>query len=231
MQYLGGKSAIASKLADFIKQRHPEAKRVIEPFCGGGAMTVALAQRFETVEASDVHPDLILMWQALKEGWQPPGQLTEREYMELKTAAPSALRGFAGFGCSYGGKWFGGFARSVGRSHVDESKRGMLHDAALMQNVNFQNRDFSTSSVQAGDVVYCDPPYVETTKYASNFSSYKFWFTVRNWTKLGAHVYVSEYRAPMDFERVWQSDVTSNMRKDKGIEGLYVYKGGGFRFA
>lgn len=48
---------------------------------------------------------------------------------------------------------------------------------------------------------------------------------MRKWIVLGAQVYVSEYRAPMDFERVWHFEKYSGIRRDKGVEGLYVMKG------
>ena len=62
--------------------------------------------------ASDSHEDLILMWQALMRGeMEPFADVTEVEYAALKTAAPSARRGFVGFGASFGGGWFGGYGR------------------------------------------------------------------------------------------------------------------------
>lgn len=67
-------------------------------------MTLALAKVGFRVHASDNHEDLILMWQALMRGeTEPFADVTETEYVSLKTATPSARRGFAGFGSSFGG--------------------------------------------------------------------------------------------------------------------------------
>jgi hypothetical protein len=38
-----------------------------------------------------------MMFQALQQDWLPPEYVSE----ELKTAQPSALRGYVGFACSY----------------------------------------------------------------------------------------------------------------------------------
>jgi hypothetical protein len=57
------------------------------------------------------------MWQALMRGeTEPFADVTEAEYATLKTAAPSARRGFVGFGASFGGGWFNGYGRQPGQS-------------------------------------------------------------------------------------------------------------------
>lgn len=77
------------------------------------------------------------MWQALQQGWQPPEIITKDEYYYVKEHKDEnpALTGFVGFGCSFGGKWFGGLAsnkkgdnyctRAAGKpyegfAHIDE---------------------------------------------------------------------------------------------------------------
>jgi site-specific DNA-adenine methylase len=80
MRYLGGKSAIAADIASFIVANVKDKSLLVEPFCGGGAMTVALAPYFQTVQAYDIHEDLILMWQALRQSWEPPEEISESDY-------------------------------------------------------------------------------------------------------------------------------------------------------
>lgn len=62
----------------------------------------------------DINEYLIEMFKALQNGWLPPQNLTVDEYYYIKNHPNSnkALTGFAGIGCSYSGKWFGGFARN-----------------------------------------------------------------------------------------------------------------------
>ena len=65
MQYQGGKSRIAGAIAAKIRELHTTAAEIWEPFCGGGAVTLALAKAGFRVHASDNHEDLILMWQEI----------------------------------------------------------------------------------------------------------------------------------------------------------------------
>lgn len=225
MQYLGGKSTIAKRIAELIEERERDRGLLIEPFCGGGAMTAALAPLFAEVRSYDVHKDLILMWQALREGWQPPDTLTETEYKSLRYGNPSALRAFAGFGASYGGKWFGGFGRRAAREAqpFQESKRTLLKDIELMRNVIFAQSDFSRIEVPGHAVVYADPPYSGTTDYKTVFSPLRFWHFARQWVTAGARVYVSEYRAPDDFVPVWQHTFTGNMKVKDVTETVFMH--------
>lgn len=215
MKYMGGKSGLAKDLAKVIEG----GSKLWEPFCGGGAMTVVLAPQFETVEASDAHEDLILMWQALCKGWEPPNNVTEDEYRALRMAEPSALRGFVGFACSWGGKWFGGYARGsqtsgAARNYADESSRSLLRDVEKAGNVNFSCKSYTDIKPGPGDVVYADPPYAGTTKYSRIFDSDQFWAVAESWASSGALVFVSEYVAPSGWPCVWEKTYTRNMKAD-----------------
>lgn len=219
MRYLGGKSKTAKRLAAIIGG----GDRLIEPFCGGGAMTAALAPQFNTVEASDIHEDLILMWQAVQAGWEPPGDVSEAEYKALRDAPPSALRGVVGF-CSWGGKWFGGCPRAENRSFFDETRRSILRDVKKVGNVTFSRRDYRDAHVREGDVVYCDPPYVNTTGYkAGKFDTSEFWRVAQGWVDGGATVFVSEMTAPENWRIALEIDIRRGVTGKAMVkERLYV---------
>ncbi len=54
--------------------------------------------------------------------------------------------------------------------------------------------------------MYCDPPCAGTepyTKTCAPFDHDAFWRTMRVWAERGAHVFVSEYTAPADWQPVW----------------------------
>ena len=200
MRYQGGKSRIATSLATKIRELHPTATEIWEPFCGGGAMTLALAKAGFRVHASDNHQDLILMWQALMRGETAPfADVTEPEYQALKTAQPSARRGFVGFGASFGGAWFGGFARFGLRNFSNESYRNCARLIGL--NVAFTLADYAT--VPDSALVYADPPYVGTKPYKGGaaFDHVAFW----SWVKQrNGPTFVSELTGPEDVEIVWR---------------------------
>lgn len=153
MRYQGGKSRIARKIALEIRKLYPQAELINEPFCGGGAMTKALAELGFKVHASDTHPDLIMMWWAMLAGDAAVfADVTEAEYQVLRTAAPSARRGFVGYGASFGGKWFGGFARSGARDHSAEARRNNAQLAIHCNQLTFTHNDYR----QTPDYVLCN---------------------------------------------------------------------------
>lgn len=213
MRYVGGKGRIARAIVDVIAERSPGATVAVEPFMGGGAVTAELAKRFGLVLASDAHEDLALMWQAVSDGWTPPEMVTEDEYARLRSAEPSALRGFVGFGGSFGGKWFGGYARGgktaagTDRNHQGESSRAVTRVGKAIRSgtVALTHADYASAPIVPGSVIYCDPPYAGTQGYATGgFDSVEFWA----WAELAsdvADVYVSEYAAPPWWSCVWQT--------------------------
>ncbi len=211
MQYLGGKSRISKTIAGvMLAERDPEQHTTyLEPFVGGGAVFSQMAPHFDRSIAADTHEDLILMWQAVKEGRVPPDTLTEAEYQELRHAEPSARRAFAGFGCSFGGKWFGGYARPAGsKNYAGTSARSIGRQAPSFRDAEILRADYREFSPGSDTLVYCDPPYANTTGYSTgDFDSDEFWRTMQKWHNNGALVFVSECSAPSYWAPVWSRDV------------------------
>ena len=200
MRYQGGKSRIASHIAAKIRELYPTATEIWEPFCGGGAVTLALAKVGFKVHASDSHEDLILMWQALMRGeTEPFADVTEAEYTSLAKAPPSARRGAVGFGASFGGSWFGGYARTEGRVFIQESYRNCSRLRNL--DITFTLADYTSTPDHV--LVYADPPYAGTTSYesAGKFDHAAFWSWVR---RRQGPTFVSELSGPDDIEIVWR---------------------------
>lgn len=241
MRYVGGKGKIARQLADVIAAS-TDAETVYEPFMGGGAMTAELAGRFTEVIAGDAMEDIAMMWQQVIAGWDPH-PVTESEYRDLRASAEaSAIRGFAGSGCSFGGKWFGGFARGgfnadgTPRNHQAESVRAVGRVAAKLRagNVHVFHKTFLAWPLDCGlrAAIYCDPPYASSGsggQYAPEFSSAEFWA----WADLMSHrhdVFVSEYEAPPGWVSIWegrkrQSLVIGSGVRDVRVERLWVREG------
>ena len=203
MQYVGGKYRQRRAFVPAILGHTPNRDRYLEPFVGGGSMLEWMAPHFAAVRASDIHEDLILMYQALLEGWVPPTSVTREEYYALKSAEPSALRGFVGFSVSFGGKWFGGYA--TGKDVTPETFPGQAYRSlqrvmeGLPDDTQFSRRDYRQWNPRPGTVVYCDPPYERRgVDYVTSvgFDHNQFWKIMDRWVDQGAHVYVSEYHAP-----------------------------------
>ena len=198
MQYVGGKakSGTAARIVAAIVADGAPTEMWWEPFVGGGSVMEQAAPVFGRCAGSDAHPDLIAMWQAVTEGWRPP-EVTREMYTQLRHAEPSALRGFVGFGASFGGKWFGGWGASRGREAWRASARTVARQAEVFQRygVGFFPAVFGTCYPPSGTTVYCDPPYQGVTGYKKGLDRQTFYETVVMWAA-DSHVYVSEYALP-----------------------------------
>jgi len=71
MQYLGGKFHIRKRVAAFVRQHLDADQTYWEPFVGAAWVLAELFPHTPRI-ASDIHPDLIMLWQAIQDGWEPP---------------------------------------------------------------------------------------------------------------------------------------------------------------
>lgn len=198
---------------------------------GGGSVFALMAPHFEAAVANDYSLDLVLLWRALAVGWMPPTSISEEEYAELRKADPSALRAFTGFGCSFGGKWFGGYARDARKTEpfATAQARGLEKKRASFTAAHaITQGDYRSLTPWVGPQiqVYCDPPYANTLGYAAAgaFDIPAFWQTVREWTALGARVFVSEYTAPDDMTCVWEKPRRMDMASADGSKRIVTEK-------
>jgi len=226
MVYLGGKSRIAKKIAKIILDRTTDRDVYLEPFVGGASVFVEMAPHFARSIASDLHPDLIAMWQAVSRGWEPP-YITKERYYELKAGPVCAERGFAGFACSYSGKWWGGYAKpnSKGCDYAQIARNVIAKHVAPFSHASVAcaSYDYWTPAIDDKTVVYADPPYADTTGYACDAPN--VWPTFDLWAKQGAKVFVSEYKAPADWSCIAEFPVKLKTEGGSGetrIERLFT---------
>jgi DNA adenine methylase len=234
MQYMGGKAHIAKRLIKAILNDTAERGMWYEPFVGGGNVLEAAAPYFDTVQASDIHEDLILMWQEGMDGWTPPSFVSREEYETLRNATPSANRGYAGFGASFGGKWFGGYGiTKIDKKHPNaEICRSSYKTVSRQLNIfiendiEFYHADFNDIGLPPNCVVYCDPPYRNTMPYSTGSFRYSLFYSkIREWANSGCIVYVSEMQLP-DFlhtRTVWESS-KRNFMDASGNSSLRIEK-------
>lgn len=236
MQYLGGKTLIAKQLASVINDYRRPGQEVWDAFCGGLSVTAALEED-GPVYATDVNAALIALYQATASGWRPPAVVT-REAYEAAKALPDSdpMKAFCGFGSSFGGKWFGGYAptRYVektatthgGVSNPVLGSLRMLGRRARDRSITFGCVDFL--SVEPGPtdrLIYCDPPYAGTTAYdgAPPLDRALFERRVAEWARFTL-VFVSEYDFPLGSE-VWSSSASTSVgsgRVHGRTERLYL---------
>jgi DNA adenine methylase len=176
MQYLGGKSRIAKQIAGIIQTIRQKDQLYVEPFIGSCSVFHLTDNPKEGYDNSE---DLILLWQAIQNGWIPPVNLSEEEYCNLKVSSPLALRAFAGFGCSFGGKFFGGYARQPGTGYnfARGTHNSLIRKRKGVLSATIEHKDYRELHPDNA-IIYCDPPYANTTQQYGNkggFNSEEFW--------------------------------------------------------
>jgi len=227
MQYIGGKYRIATEIAKIINSIKA-SKVYIEPFCGACWVTQYVDKRI--IYAYDSNESLINLWIALQNGWIPPESISEDEYNQLKNAIDSPLRTFAGLGCSFSGKWFGGYARETksDRNYCLNTRNSLLKKIQRLRNVNFKCVNFFDIEVE-NTIMYLDPPYEGTTQNGyiqESFDSDLFWKHADSLSKSNV-VLVSEYKAPKGFICFKEFKTKTDMRDSENqpiqrIERLFT---------
>lgn len=226
MKYMGSKDRIAKDILPIILKDRKADQWYIEPFCGGcNIIDKVQGNRI----ANDSNTYLIDMWKALLNGWEPQ-EINKEQYTDIKnnrTKYPSYLVGWVAFNCSYSGKWFGGFAGIVNtkvgtvRNYQREAINNINKQLPKLKNIIFKNENYTDIKIPDNSIVYCDPPYSDTTKYFNNFDSDKFWEWVRIISEKN-QVFISEYKAPKDFECIWEKQIKSSLSANGKIGGNKV---------
>ena len=222
MKYLGGKHLIGNYIATFMHNLvNPYmVNGYLEPFCGSlGVFKQMIKYKYKKYIASDLQPDIIQMWKELQNNkLQLPGTFNETKWKELKVArSPNALKAVAGFGMSFGGKFFSAYiqnhASNSGRNFYNEFKNSLKKIKELIQkpNIKFYNKSYKDWN-PVNMLIYCDPPYKNTAGYETGeFNHDEFWDVMREWSKKN-YVFVSEEHAPKDFKIVWNKKKTENIK-------------------
>lgn len=228
MKYVGSKNRYAKDLLPIILKDRQPGQWYVEPFVGGFNMIDKVTGNRI---GNDSHYYLIELFKAVQNGWIPPDKVSEDEWIrtrDYKEKYPSYLVGFIGYGCSYSGKWFGGYARgndndNIPRNYAGESKRNLLKQVPGLQGIKITNSNYLDLDIPPNSIIYCDPPYKDTTKYRDNFDHEIFWGWIEGLK--GHQVFVSEYHAPNEFMCIWEKKVNNTLVRHtgakQGIERLF----------
>ena len=230
MNYLGGKSRIAAQL---VAAMSPwlRGRAFWDPFCGGLSMSRALAAHGPGL-VSDVNQALITLYTEVRNGWRPPTAVSRETYRAARYLPDTdPLKAFCGFGVSFGGKWFGGYAsNSAGRDYVGLSRAAVLDDVAALESCTLACINFlEVTPREVERVLYLDPPYAGTTAYGApavgEFDHARFYTRVREWARY-TDVFVSEYSMPFGdvvLELSAPVEVSGGRRPNMRVERLYHY--------
>lgn len=217
MKYVGGKSRFWRDIIPFFGNL--SNRTYVEPFVGSASVIshVHAAVRI----GSDIHGDLISLLKAVQQGWEPPSVISKETYLSFRdhpTGVPDHLLAFVGFACSFGAKYYGGYASdgTGHRNYADEGRRSLLAMAPLINDVIFVNEDYRDLQIPDRSVIYCDPPYAGTQGYGRSFASGEFWDWCRHQRREGHDVWVSEFAAPDDFVSVWSRERAASLDRNTG---------------
>ena len=155
----------------------------------------------------------------------------KKNYNEIKELkSPNAMKAVAGFGMSFGGKYFGGYIQKYSggsnRNFYREVTNSLEKIRIKIQipNINFYNKSYNEWDPKKM-LIYCDPPYEKTTGYSTGaFNSKNFWDLMEKWSK-DNYVFISEESAPSGFVSIWSKKKKRTL--DKKIEStqqnIYLY--------
>ncbi len=219
MRYMGSKRRIAKHIVPIIMAHYEPGMVYIEPFAGGMNMIehVNLPIRY----AYDNNKYVIALFKALQNGWGPPETISREEWYNIKNNKelhPAELVGFVGFGVSFGGKFFGGYISPCDKHSCAASRRSVLKQIKKLQNVKFKIKSVFDITPPPNSLIYCDPPYNNTTKYHSDFNHAAFWNLCRDWSADGHRVLISEYSAPDDFICLWEKSIDTPLGSNAGAD-------------
>lgn len=238
MRYASGKNRISKEISEnirsFERERERESNTLVSLFCGTCSIEIRLQPYFDRVICNDKQEYLIEMYKSIQNGYELPDFVSEEQYKYIREHKDEdkALTGFVGFGCSFGAKWFGGYARnSVGRNYAKESKKSIIRDFDSLSKMEFCNLDYREVELPDICIIYADPPYQNTTAgygLSENFNSDEFWNYAREVSKTHL-MFISEQQAPDDFVCIWEKPFTRTMDRNKSnqfkvTEKLFVHK-------
>jgi DNA adenine methylase len=181
LKWAGGKRWQVPHLREYW-ERH-KTSRLVEPFCGGLAVTLGLMP--ERALLNDINPHVINFYRQLKKGLviTIPMSKSESKYYAARkrfnhllatdqSGTPEAASlfyylnrtGYNGL-CRFNAS--GGFNVPFGRYKTINYRTDFLEFKSVFKNWEFTNTDFDAIPLKAGDFVYSDPPYdVEFTTYS-----------------------------------------------------------------
>lgn len=216
MQYMGGKSRIAKYIVPHLAQH---GLPVWDAFAGGLSISAALLAAGVPTISSDVRVGIIKLYeQCLSGDWSATADCSPEEYAAAKALPDDSPRkAFISAACSFGGKYFGGYAapNSTHPRGYAEAGRNLLAKKLSLPGWGLVAVSFFDVEPQPGLVVYCDPPYRETVGYGMEFDFDAFDARVLEWARFGP-VYVSEYEFPHG-RVVWERASTTTL--GAGVQG------------
>jgi DNA adenine methylase len=203
---MGSKRRIAKEILPLMLAEREIGQFWVEPFVGGGNMIDKVTGNRI---GSDVNPYTIQALISIRDNVdQLPKnnqEFTESDYKALRISDDYKFKGYAGFAFAFGAIWLGGWRRcSRNADYVKESYNSAVKQSPYLQGIELYTCSYDELFIPKNSIIYCDPPYANTTKYKDSIDHDKFWNWCRQKAKQGHKVFISEYNAPDDFKCIWE---------------------------
>jgi len=171
---------------------------------------------------ADAEPLVVVMWDEAGGAEFVPrtDAVSAEEYAAARSSGlVDRVTALIAFGCSFGGKRWGGWAGpdkpqygiyyTGGAGRVWRRQFDRIHSVDTVVVLS----DYSALTVPDGAVVYCDPPYAGTTGYAGHgWEPERFYRWVEE-LSVRCSVYVSEYAAPSHWVQVWEREHSATLSR------------------
>ena len=234
MKYLGSKNRIAKEILPLmIKDRTNETW--VEPFVGGcNIINKVKGNRI----GADSNEYLIALLIELQKDWQPIREVTKDLFDDVRSNPNKYEKHIVAYIeilFTFGATWGRGFVGNVndkvckGRDRVGEGYRNALKTQKEIKGIKFIHSSYKDLEIPKNSIIYCDPPYENTTGYKDKFNHLEFWDWCREKSKQGHKVFVSEYNAPKDFKCIWEKELKTPISKSSKVkivnsEKLFTYE-------
>ena len=234
MKYTGSKRLVAKEILPIILKDRQLKQWYVEPFVGGGNL-------IENVSGHCIGADnnkyiIALLKYVQNNDLNNIEYIDEEKYMHIKNNKDlydDYIVGFAGFGLSFGAKFFGSFAKDkkTGKNYFRGTLNGLKKQQEKIKHINFIHSDYKDLNIPDNSIIYCDPPYKGTAKYWKqkfNYEEFYEWCIKKH--NEGHKVFISEYEMPENrFKSIWEKEIIltiSLQQPIKKVEKLFIIKEG-----
>ena len=230
MAYVGGKSKCYEHIIRILNDPKYNGMKYLEPFVGMAHILRRVTNK-KKYTASDINGNLVCLLKGIQTNERIPF-ISKKKYSLLKDQKDISFeKSLAAFTYSFNGKEFGGYTKTnkeLTRNYPNERIR---YYKTLQENGTFMKTKLKNCAYNQwkpyGFIIYCDPPYKDTTDYSTNFDHILFWNTMREWSRNNT-VFISEYKAPRDFKVVSKGEkymsLSGSGSSSKRTEKLFQLK-------
>lgn len=230
MKYVGAKTRIVDQLIYPMVKKRGSRQYFVDLFCGGANVCGEI--RNPRI-ANDIDEDLIEMFIALQNGWEPPTSITEYEYTKIRRNQldyPAPLRAFVGYNCSFGAIKWGSFAKGFdlkGKAfnYAQQSYNNLMNQLPKLRGIEWSAKDYRDVTIPPKSIIYCDIPYEDVHGYHGiKFDHEYFWYWVKLQSFRGHDIFVSSYNAPRGFDCIREMLIDRHINRqhdEPRVERLY----------